>query len=730
MNRINDPTSTVDTAFVRVPIGQAGDTYGYQLTDAERAQLGLPVLWANPPFGGDSGPSQTAGDTETPAADGSPQANGKLAPHHQEMLAKRGISSEFAAVRDYETIENVFGLKALGLSTKICKREFVPGIAFQLRHVDGPSGRWTYRPDRPRMLDGKLAKYEMPWRQPIMIDVPPGMDGKIEDVANDLWVTEGTFKADCGAQRGLCIVALNGVWGWQKDGQALPDWRDIPLRGRRVILAFDSDVTRNPKVHKALREFAAWLKIKGAYVEYLHLPPDPDNIKVGLDDHLAAGHTVADLYGLVKPELPGEQVPGDADRQPPRPQPVQPVSLDAALDVFNSWLHMDDTAPVLVIAAAIVANLAEGDPVWLLLVGPPSSGKTEILLSCLRLPHNIVPAATFTEASLLSGTSKRERTEDATGGLMRTIGEFGILLAKDFTSVLSQNRDTAGRAMSALREIYDGRWDRPVGVDGARVLHWEGKCGFIGGVTPSYDRYGSIVNTLGDRFLLLRLPDVDAVAQARSALAQAEHEKEMRAALGEAMARLIASADLTTVHAPLSDAETARLIKLASFTATARTVVERDGYTGELLVIPQAEGPARLIKAMRRIYGALGCLGVDDTARWELLARIAADCGPAIRAPLMDALLGRDGWCRTAEIAEAAGLVTKTAARHLEDLVLLGIAERTKHKPTNAKPGAYTVVDGFADNSPDWWQATGWLRDHHWLTEVRQISTTTRVRGT
>jgi hypothetical protein len=42
------------------------------------------------------------------------------------------------------------------------------------------------------------------------------------------------------------------------------------------------------------------------------------------------------------------------------------------------------------------------------------------------------------------------------------IGEFGILLCKDFTSVLSQNRDTAKQAMAALREVYDGSWDRPV----------------------------------------------------------------------------------------------------------------------------------------------------------------------------------------------------------------------------------------------------------------------------
>jgi hypothetical protein len=117
---------------------------------------------------------------------------------------------------------------------------------------------------------------------------------------------------------------------------------------------------------------------------------------------------------------------------------VNPALTDA-LKVFGHWLYLADAAPVLVTAAAVVANLAEGDPVWLLLVGPPSGGKTEILSSLIRLPY-IVPAATLIEAALLSGTPKREKTAGATGGLLRRVGDFGILLAKDFTSVLAQNR--------------------------------------------------------------------------------------------------------------------------------------------------------------------------------------------------------------------------------------------------------------------------------------------------
>src|SRR3984957_6438991 len=95
----------------------------------------------------------------------------------------------------------------------------------------------------------------------------------------------------------------------------------------------------------------------------------------------------------------------------------------------------------------------------------------------------------------------------------------------------------------------------------------------------------------------------------------------MRAELSAAMRGLIASADPAAVYTPLSDDETAKLVRLAAFTARARTSVERDGYSGDLLVMPQPEGPARLVKALRRLYGALGALGVDDKTPWAARPR-------------------------------------------------------------------------------------------------------------
>jgi bifunctional DNA primase/polymerase-like protein len=116
--------------------------------------------------------------------------------------------------------------------------------------------------------------------------------------------------------------------------------------------------------------------------------------------------------------------------------PVPPCTIADTLAIFDRWLLLPDPTPIYAMVGAVAANLLPGDPVWLGLIGPPSSAKTELLNSISGLP-NVVQAATLTVAGLLSGTPKKQHTGGAKGGLLRQIGDFGIIALKDFGSVLS-----------------------------------------------------------------------------------------------------------------------------------------------------------------------------------------------------------------------------------------------------------------------------------------------------
>ena len=114
------------------------------------------------------------------------------------------------------------------------------------------------------------------------------------------------MKADALATAGACAIGLLGVDMWHDDDA----WDRIPLEDRRAVIAFDSDARSNPNVHGATARLAAYLRQRGARVQFLELPQDHG--KVGVDDYLAGGHTLEDLWQLVADELaplPAEPAP-------------------------------------------------------------------------------------------------------------------------------------------------------------------------------------------------------------------------------------------------------------------------------------------------------------------------------------------------------------------------------------------------------------------------------------
>jgi hypothetical protein len=224
---------------------------------------------------------------------------------HSELLTASAISPEVARERRYVSVDTRAQLKRY--NDRFSSRCPVPGMLIPLRRLDGSVSGYQYRPDAPRIMDGRPRKYETPFQQPGCIDVPPGVRDRLADPAVPLLVTEGSRKADSAASAGLCCVSVSGVWNWRGTNPvggkvALPEWNDVALNGRRVVLAFDSDVTVKPAVRRALDALAGYLVTKGATVEYLHLPDAGDG-KTGLDDYLAA-EGAAGLWALVRPEPP------------------------------------------------------------------------------------------------------------------------------------------------------------------------------------------------------------------------------------------------------------------------------------------------------------------------------------------------------------------------------------------------------------------------------------------
>src|SRR5689334_4713751 len=119
---------------------------------------------------------------------------------------------------------------------------------------------------------------------------------------------------------------------------------------------------------------------------------------------------------------------------------------------FCHWLGADyDLDAIHAALAAAAVNRLDGDPAWLLIVGGPGNAKTETV-SALGHSGAYVVSTIASEGALLSGTSVGERSSDATGGLLRIIGDNGVLVLKDFTSILSLPPSARPSVLAALRE--------------------------------------------------------------------------------------------------------------------------------------------------------------------------------------------------------------------------------------------------------------------------------------
>jgi hypothetical protein len=178
-----------------------------------------------------------------------------------------------------------------------------------------------------------------------------------------------------------------------------------------------------------------------------------------------------------------------------------PSTIDQTLATFKKWLLLRDPVPIYAAFGTVAANLLPGDPVWLGLIGPPSSAKTEILNSLSKLPNVVQCNA---DAAGRSAAHRKQHAPGARGACFGRSAPSGSSCAR--ISAASYQCTPRRRPRSAaLREVYDGAWTRHVGTDGGRTLTWEGKVGLLFAATGAIDSHHGVIGSMGDRFLLSRI---------------------------------------------------------------------------------------------------------------------------------------------------------------------------------------------------------------------------------
>lgn len=383
-------------------------------------------------------------------------------------------------------------------------------------------------------------------------------------------------------------------------------------------------------------------------------------------------------------------------------------NLERLKEVFGKWLLISDPYLIEVVLAVVVANLLKGDPLWMLLVAPPSSAKTELIRALSRL-ECIYPLSNLTPSALLSGQKGKE---DAS--LLPHLSDK-ILAMKDFTTILTLHRDARAEIFAQLREVYDGCYSKQYGT--GKRKSWEGRVGFLAGVTTAIDAQHAVHVVLGERFIYYR-PETEARKDvARRALRNAGTETQMRKELSEAVEGFMKSlgkVEQYTVKIP--EAIEDIIVVLADLTAKGRAGVARDGYDRMVQYRPEPEMPARLAKQLT----ALGCglaivRGQDAIGHEELaiLRRVAVDSMIPQRVRIVSALakLHPWEWADTQDVMNDTIIPARTCKELLEDCWQLGTIERDHDGDEDSDPGR-------RGRKPYKWKLTNEYRDDLQLSGI------------
>jgi energy-coupling factor transporter ATP-binding protein EcfA2 len=342
--------------------------------------------------------------------------------------------------------------------------------------------------------------------------------------------------------------------------------------------------------------------------------------------------------------------------------------IETIRSTFNNWLSLPSTDAVDVICAAVIANRLPGPPLFLVIVGPSGSGKSEFIES-LNSVQRIIPLSQITPKTLMSGMKGKE-----TESLLMKLDpkQSYILTIKDLTTTLSMRADERNEILSQLREVYDGSMVKEWGT--TKRIEWKGHVGLIAGCTGVYDQVSQELSALGERFLVYRPKISDPISLAEKAIRSTEDDQRMKADLRRSMSLLDT---LKPIPVKISYDVRTYLARLCFFLAQMRTPVKRDRFTRDISCMPEVESTGRLAKQFTQfIRGVTVVRGLTTPGALEvdLVDQIALSSVPSMRLEFIrqTPITG----CIPIEVQRRTRIPSSTFYRIKEDLILLGLLEQ------------------------------------------------------
>jgi hypothetical protein len=369
-------------------------------------------------------------------------------------------------------------------------------------------------------------------------------------------------------------------------------------------------------------------------------------------------------------------------------------------EVIHKWFYIEDDRIIDVIMAAYIANRFKADPVWLIIIAPPSNTKTELLRAFDGHP-NAFFLSNLTPSTLISGKESKKNPEPS---LLPKLNNKLVIL-KDFTTILSMRSENKQEILAQLRETYDGQYSKSFGT--GKTFNWKGQFGLIAACTPLYDSHYSVIGSMGERFVLYRSENMSGINMGLQAQRIVGQENVMRTEIKTAVHKFINQFNsLGNVNFKKDEEANNMIIALACFCAFARCPVARNRFDKTIEYDPMPEGTPRLVKQFMQIGMGLALASGKnsiDLEVYETVKKIGRDLIPSQRLKILQHLWKTksfefaNGWKTTREIAEAVNRPTTTIKLILEDLMVAGVLKRGKKQEGPNIPYTWQITNQICE---------------------------------
>lgn len=350
---------------------------------------------------------------------------------------------------------------------------------------------------------------------------------------------------------------------------------------------------------------------------------------------------------------------------------------------FNRYFVIKDQWALDVIFATLIGNMCiDRDPIWTLIIGPSSGGKTTLIAPCVDVPHMHF-IDDLTEKTLLSGYKVKGKESS----FLKKVGS-GMIAISDFTSILSKNPISRGEILTQLKLVYDGKLTKETGTGS---ISWTGKIGFLGASTP--DVYGYLENSrsMGERFLYywLEQPTNQEIMdkQATHDLSSKQITTELASMYQDYFNLVDAYQTKNKIELKMTPEQKAQIHAAAIFCVNGKATIHTDFKTGRPDAIPNISGVGRDSKIFDTLLHALQVMDAfehDDpklTVSDSMVAIVEKCAYSSInreRRKILEILVANGGSVTTSQIgaSEGLGLEKESVSKYLAPLHAVGMIKK------------------------------------------------------